>query len=166
MVQIDGAAKKSGVDFRGIQVGTGVGSAPPVTAVTGAAGAAAQASLPPGAAVGPAGFPTMPFSFTFSGEFFHLGDFFARLERFVTVNNNKVDVTGRLMTVDSITLEPDQDGFPNIKASVGATSFLVSPTQGLTAGASPQGPAAAGATPSTTGSTVPSTTATSTGALR
>jgi hypothetical protein len=157
MVQIDSAAKKSDVDFRAITVG-GNSGAPPA----GTAGAA----LPPGASVGPAGFPAMPFNFTFSGEFFRLSDFFARLENFVTVNNQKVDVTGRLMTVDSITLEPDANGFPNIKASVGATSFLVSPTQGLTAGATTAGPAAAGTAAPADGSTVPSTTATSTGAIR
>ena len=167
MIQIDSAAKRTSVDFQAITVGGSSGAAAPT-----AAGAAAAASLPPGAEVGPAGFPAMPFSFNFTGKFFRLGDFFNRLDRFVTVNNKKVDVTGRLMTVDSFSLEPDASGFPRIKATVGATSFLVSPEQGLTAGATPQGPAGAqpGATtpaaPTTGGSTVPSTTATSTGAIR
>lgn len=167
MVQIDSAAKRTKVDFRGITVGGASGGSP-------ATAAQAAASLPPGAQVGAAGFPAMPFNFTFGGEFFRLGDFFSQLERFVTVNNKRVDVTGRLMTVDSITLEPDVNGFPNIKASVGATSFLVSPEQGLTAGATPQGPAGTAAPGASTtpaqpqggSSTVPSTTATSTGAIR
>jgi hypothetical protein len=164
MVQIDSAAKGTNVDFRAISVGAGTAGAPPTAAQS-------AASLPPGASVGPAGFPAMPFSFTFSGKFFKLSDFFSKLESFVTVNNEKVDVTGRLMTVDSVTLEPDVNGFPNIKASVGATSFLVSPTQGLTAGATPQGPAAgqtgaATTTPNSGAGSVPSTTATSTGAIR
>jgi hypothetical protein len=161
MVQIDSAAKRSNVDFRSIDVGTG------------AAGSAQDntAGLPPGAAVGPAGFPAMPFNFTFSGQFFRLSDFFARLEHFVTVNNTQVDVTGRLMTVDAISLEPDQNGFPNIKATVDATSFLVSPQQGLTAGATAQGPAGAGtgtassSTAPSTGGSSATTTATSTGGV-
>jgi hypothetical protein len=165
MVQIDSAAKQTHVDFRGISVGGSTGGAP-------ATAAQAAASLPPGAQVGAAGFPAMPFNFTFGGQFFRLGDFFSELEKFVSVNNKRVDVTGRLMTVDSVTLEPDANGFPNIKATVGATSFLVSPEQGLTAGATAQGPAGttaqpgAAAQPQGGSSTVPSTTATSTGAIR
>ena len=35
----------------------------------------------------PAGFPTMPFSFTFTGDFFRMSDFIGRLERFLVVRN-------------------------------------------------------------------------------
>ena len=42
----------------------------------------------PGATtVGSAGFSTMPFTFSFKGSFFSLGDFFNRLDRFVTVKH-------------------------------------------------------------------------------
>jgi hypothetical protein len=164
MVQLDSAASKSRVDFRTIAVGGGAAAAPgaPKSAV----------SLPPGAVIGAAGFPTMPFSFTFDGSFFRLSEFFSRLERFVTVRNQQIGVTGRLLTLDSISLEPDQGGFPNIKAEVSATSYLVAPDQGLTAGATAQGPtatgaaAAAGARDSSAAATAASTTATSTGAFR
>jgi hypothetical protein len=167
MVQLDSAATKSRVDFRTIQVGGGA-AAPATTA----SAKALSASLPPGAVVGAAGFPTMPFSFTFDGSFFRLSDFFSRLERFVTVQNKQIGVTGRLLTLDSIALEPAQGGFPNIKAQVAATSYLVAPDQGLTAGATAQGPtatgavAAAGARNSSAAATAASTTATSTGAFR
>lgn len=165
MVQLDSAATKSRVDFRTIQVGGG--SAP-------AAGTpGAMAGLPPGATVGVAGFPTMPFSFTFTGSFFRLSEFFSRLERFVNVRNKGIAVSGRLLTLDSLTLEPDQSGFPNIKAQVGATSYLVSPSEGITGGASPTGPnSVAGAAQAiegrdaAAGATAASTTATSTGAIR
>lgn len=165
MVQIDSAAKRSNVDFRTINVGGAV--AAPAAATS----AASTTQLPPGATVGEAGFPVMPFSFSFDGSFFRLSDFLSRLERFVRVSNEKVQVTGRLLTLDSLSLEPAGDGFPNITAQVGATSYLVSPLEGLTAGATAQGPAAApggAAKPAPSGSApvAPVTAATSTGALR
>jgi hypothetical protein len=107
----------------------------------------------------------MPFTFTFDGSFFKLSDFFRRLENFVSVSNQRVNVTGRLLTLDSLTLQPTE--FPKISAQVGATSFLVSPLQGLTGGATPQGPATASPATQAKGaaSAAASTTATSTGAV-
>jgi Tfp pilus assembly protein PilO len=169
VVQLDAAAKASGVDFRTINVGGG--STAPVSGA--AALAAAQAApLPPGATVGPAGFPVMPFSFAFKGSFFDLGSFFERLDSFVVARNKSLNVTGRLMTLDALKLEPDSTGFPQIKASVSATTYLVSPLEGLTGGATAQGPAGTSAAPGataapSTSSTAPTpTTATSTGVVR
>lgn len=156
VVQIDGAAKRSNINFQSINVGSGGAAAAPTAA--GAAG---------GASVGEAGFPVMPFTFTFDGSFFRLSDFFRRLESFVSVRNQKVNVTGRLLTLDTLTLTPSE--FPKITAQVGATSFLVSPLQGLTNGATPQGPAAASPTTqaasTASAASAASTTATSTGAV-
>jgi hypothetical protein len=172
VVQLDAAAKASHVDFRSINVGSsGTGAAASTNATAGSA-------LPPGATVGPAGFPVMPFSFAFKGDFFNLGQFFQRLEKFVDERNAQLRVNGRLLTVDSLQLEPDSTGFPRIRATVGATSYLVSPLEGATAGAKPSGPAGAtgSATPAAPGTATPAkpgstsapstTTATSTGALR
>lgn len=161
VVQLDGAAKAAKVDFQSISVGGAAAAAPTGTT------AKDQASLPPGATVGPAGFPVMPFTFTFDGSFFKLSDFFRRLESFVSVSNQRVNVTGRLLTLDSLVLQPTE--FPKISAQVGATSFLVSPIEGLTAGASPQGPAGAITPPAAKAASAASaatTTATSTGAIR
>lgn len=163
VVQIDGAAHRSKVDFQSINVGGGGGAASPAAADPAAAG-----KLPPGATVGPAGFPVMPFTFTFDGSFYRLSDFFRRLESFVSVRNQNVSVTGRLLTLDSLTLQPTK--FPNITAQVGATSFLVSPMEGLTGGATPQGPAAAGypanqADKAASAASAATTTATTTGAV-
>ena len=159
VVQIDGAAKRSKVNFQSINVGESTGGAPAAGAPPGAT------ALPAGATVGPAGFPVMPFTFTFDGSFFRLSDFFRRLESFVAVRNRNVSVTGRLLTLDSLSLAPTD--YPNITAQVTATSFLVSPMQGLTNGATPQGPAGAPATqaPSPSAASAATTTATSTGAV-
>ncbi len=140
IVQLDRAANKTFIDFQSIAVDESatVASAP---VSTDPAAASTTGTLPPGATVGPAGFPVMPFSFSFRGEFFRLAKFFARLDHFVKAKNEKVDVTGRLLTIDGLKLEPDTTGFPNIKATVQATSYLVSPLEGATGGATPAGPA-------------------------
>jgi hypothetical protein len=118
--------------------------------------------------VGEAGLSQMPFKVSFRGTFSNLSQFFARMERFVTLRNEKMNVTGRLLRLESIDLQVDQDGFPNIRAQIGASSYLVPETQGVTVGATPAGPAA---TQTTTpapagGPTVPTTPATVTGATR
>ena len=60
--------------------------------------------LPPGAAVGAAGFPALPFSFSFDGSFFEMKKFLASVDRLTRVNDNDIDVRGRLITIDRIVL--------------------------------------------------------------
>ena len=146
MVQLDAAAGKSKVDFRTIQVGGGA-AAPAAAPAAGASGtppatpAAPATTPPPGATpVGSAGFSSMPFTFAFRGSFFSLGEFFNRLDDFVAVNRQRLDVTGRLMVLNSISLAPDTTGSPQISAQIGASAYLLPAAQGLTAGASPVGP--------------------------
>jgi len=161
LVQINSAADHSGVDFRTISVASGSGAAS-------ADPAAAGATPPPGAStVGTAGFSTMPFSFGFKGNFFELGEFFNRLDRFVAVKGGALDVTGRLLLLNSITLTPDAEkGFPALTAEVKAASYLLPPAEGLTAGATAAGPTAAGgAAPAPSGTpqqSAPATTTTAT----
>ncbi len=117
---------------------------------------AAASTLPPGAVVGAAGFPTMPFDFAFTGSFFRLQDFLARLDRFTQVQGEDVTVRGRLLTVDGFSLSASPKGFPNMLASVRATAYLLPPDEGLTAGSSPAAPSTA--TPvAATGAPAPST---------
>ena len=139
--QLQAAADRSQVDFRDLSLVPG-SSSTPVPATPAAATQVATAALPPGASVGPAGFPTEPFTFTFRGNFFHLADFFGRVERFVVANNRGVSVSGRLMTLNAISLGPGPNGFPQITASISATTYLIPASQGLSAGATAAGPAA------------------------
>lgn len=176
VVQVNAAARDTGVDFRALKLTAGSGGAaptPPPASTSGssssgdsksdsggdknsssdssanqaAATQAAVAATPPGTVVGDAGFPTMPFSFTFQGSFFKLSDFFGRLERFIVATNKRVAVSGRLLMIDGIGLGPGNKGFPQIKAGVAATAYLLPPDQGLTAGATPGAPAGGQATP-------------------
>ena len=162
LVQLSDAADRSKVSFEAINVGANGAVAP---TETGAAPTAGLAPPPGTVAVGSAGFSAMPFSFGFQGSFFRLSDFFNRLEDFVTVQNEKIDVTGRLLLVGSISVTPTQ-GMKRLEARIGAASYLVPPVTGV-AGAPPvDGAAAPGATTPDAGTTpaTPSTpTATITG---
>lgn len=170
LVQVQHAANASKVDFVSLKAGqaSGASAPPPPPPSAGAAPAtqAATATLPPGAAVGPAGFPTMPFAFQFTGNFFHLSDFVGRLERFLVVRNRQLAVSGRFMTIDGIGLNAAQQGFPQIDASVAATTYLLPASQGLTNGATPAGPSGAATPASRSGaagsapSNIPAATAT------
>src|SRR4051794_15665263 len=177
LVQLDAAAGKSGVDFRTIEVGSGAGAPAPAATPSTDKQTGGQTPAPPtvpGATpVGTAGFSQMPFQFSFKGSFFNLGDFFERLDRFVAVNQQRLDVTGRLMVLNTITLAPDTAGFPNIRASIGATTYMLPATQGLTAGPTPQGPATsttaapgAAASPTPGAPSSPTTTTAAIGATR
>lgn len=143
LVQLNSAADKSKVDFRKIALGGTVAAAPVVPAK----GAKAPTAVaPPGSSpVGSAGFSQMPFTFSFKGSYFDLGKFFKRLDRFVAVKQQRLDVTGRLMVLDSVSLLPDATGFPNMRAQISATTYMLPPAEGLTAGASAQGPGTASA---------------------
>lgn len=115
----------------------------------------AASLLPLGAAIGPAGLAVMPYELTFRGSFFHIADFIQGLDKLVKTENEKVDVHGRLITIDSFSLAPGQGGFPELEASFAVTTYLTPPSQGVTAGATPEAPAPATSTPAaaTTGGT-------------
>jgi Tfp pilus assembly protein PilO len=111
----------------------------------------AASTLPLGATVGSAGLAVMPYELTFRGDFFKLADFIKGLDSLVKTRNASVSVDGRLITVDGFTLDADQNlGFPYLEASVAVTTYLTPPSQGITAGASPTGPATSTATPAST----------------
>jgi Tfp pilus assembly protein PilO len=144
MVQIQSAAAGTGVDFEKIELasgfagGTGAASAPAEPAPAGQ-----LASAPGAVPVAGGALSAMPFSFTFNGGFFDLSSFLARLEHFVTANNDRLNVTGRLLRLESLSIQPGPTGFPHMQAEIGAATYIVPPLAGVSGGATP----AAGATP-------------------
>jgi hypothetical protein len=115
---------------------------------------AAASTLPLGASVGPAGLAVMPYTLEFEGEFFELADFIKGLDALVKTESEKVAVDGRLLTIDGFSLAADENkGFPHLTATFGVTTYLTPPTQGVTGGATPTGPAEAAPVASTTGGT-------------
>jgi Tfp pilus assembly protein PilO len=185
IVQLQRAARLSGVDFRSLALqSTGAASptnppasggitkpatAPPGTAAAAnaaateaSAAAAAAGTLPPGVTIGPAGLPQEPFTFTFTGSFLHLADFLGRLQSFVVARNASVAVNGRLMTLNSISLTAGPSGFPQISATINATTYLVPSSVDANAAPAPAasavptaGAAGAPATPAPTATVTP-----------
>jgi hypothetical protein len=126
--------KAAGSEGAGTQTSTSSGGAP----AAGGAGAAP-------------GLETVPLDLEFHARFFSLADFFHRLKRFVDVVNDRVHVRGRLLTVESLSFKSDPELFPRLIAEVKATVYLTPAGEGVTAGATPQGPA----TPAAAGTSAP-----------
>src|SRR5205085_316223 len=78
----------------------------------------AAAAIPPGATVGPAGFPTMPFTFIFDGSYFDMEHMLRDIDRFITVNKDAVSVRGRLLGIDGFALVAGPAGFPSVTATL------------------------------------------------
>jgi hypothetical protein len=158
MVQLSDAAKRAGVNFRDIEVSAGSGA--PTQAGIGVAG-------PPGAVpVGSGGIFAMPFNFKFTGRFANLSTLLAAVEHYVTIQEDNVRVTGRLMRVESIDLNPSGAGYPDIEVTIKATSYTAQAATPV-GGTPPAGSTATPATAPAGGtSTPPTTTATATGAIR
>lgn len=158
MVQLQSAAERSGVDFEKIELGTGLGGASAATpAPTDGTSTGGELAAAPGAVpVAGGAMSAMPFNFTFNGGFFDLSTFMSRLEHFVTVNNERVNVTGRLLRLESVSIAPSAAGFPQMQAQIGAATYIVPPVEPLTgdAPAAPAAPSESGTTPSTTNATV------------
>jgi Tfp pilus assembly protein PilO len=134
-------AAEDGKPAEGEAAGSGTSTTPSTTPATQAAAAAA----PAGTAVGTAGLPTLPFTFTFDGDYHDMRRFMAALDDLTIARKGGLAVRGRLLTLDAVSLRESMNGFPQVQAEVKATAYLVPATEGLTAGATPAGPA--GATP-------------------
>jgi Tfp pilus assembly protein PilO len=160
--QLGGISQRAGVEFMSLELKSdSEGAPPPAPNATGntpsveepppesgEAGTAAPATetsaalLPIGAAVGPAGLPVMPYALRFRGDFFHVADFVHGLDNRVSTDQEKVTAGGRLITIDGFTLKPDPElGFPHLEATFAVRTYLTPQTEGLTAGATPSGPA-------------------------
>jgi hypothetical protein len=99
----------------------------------------------------------MPFSFTFIGSFFDMEDFFHDVQRFVRVNGEGIDVTGRLLSIDSFSLVAGPTGFPSVKSNINATSFLQSPNDTSASSTTTSSAPSTGGSGSTGGTSAPST---------
>lgn len=109
----------------------------------------AASVLPLGATIGAAGLGVMPYSLSFSGDFFHVADFIDGIDSLVETSGKQVAVDGRLVTLDGFALSADpKRGFPHLDANFSVTTYLVPPAQGATAGATATEPAPVSAEPS------------------
>lgn len=147
LVQLEATADRSGVDFEKIEVGSGLGADTSSESEEETSAGGELAPAPGAVPVADGVLSAMPFSFTFTGSYFDLSTFLARLERFVTVQNDRLDATGRLLRLESVALAPGSDGFPRMQAEVSAATYLVPPVEGVTGAPAPATPPAGGTAP-------------------
>ena len=107
---------------------------------SGSAGAAA------GATVAAAGLTQLPFTFTFEGSYFDLEHLFNRLTDFTKLGGSgNIEVSGRLLTIRSVSLTPAASATPNGKSSeltgaITAAAYVLPASQSLTGSATPTSP--------------------------
>jgi type IV pilus assembly protein PilO len=101
-------------------------------------------------------YSVLPISVTFNGNFYNLADFLYRLRSLVTVHAGRLDATGRLFAVDTLTFNESELKFPQIQATLVIDAFIYA------AAPAPVAPPTAPATPSTTTTAATTTTTTTT----
>lgn len=151
MYQLAQASNQKHVQFNSITTGAS------------GSGGSASPSAPAATAVAGAGFTQMPFTFVFGGSFNDLYHLFRQLNA-ATVRTSKggLQVSGRLLTLQAVKLEPAEAGEAassnKLTGTITATAYVLPAGQGLTAGATSAAPAttpgaatsaASGAAPST-----------------
>lgn len=153
LYQLNNVARKAGVDFDSVDVGTGA-------AGTGTAGA----SSTPGTTAGTNGLSLLPLTIKFEGSFFELDRFLRGVHRLAEISDERVDVRGRLLTVDGVALTPAASGLPNLEASVTATAYVApADAKGATATTGATGTSGAAGTSTASASTGASSSTSSTG---
>jgi Tfp pilus assembly protein PilO len=156
LVQLTRISKAAEVEFRNLKLASAEGETAPEEAATAPVEGAsptevAAATLPLGATIGTAGLAVMPYELNFKGNFFSISKFIHGLDSLVQTENEKVAVTGRLITINGFALKGDTDkGFPALEGSFSVTTYLTPPEEGVTGGAAPAGPTAEAAPVSAT----------------
>jgi Tfp pilus assembly protein PilO len=111
-------------------------------------------SITPGQVVDASTYQVLPITLAIQGNFFDLADFVRRLQSLVLVENGKLIARGRLFTVDQITFNEGDSGFPKIKASISVNAYM----HGHPVAVTPISGGASTSTTSTSTTTTPSST--------
>ena len=110
-------------------------------------------------------YSVLPISVTFNGNFYNLADFLYRLRSLVTVHAGRLDATGRLFSVDTLTFNESELKFPQIQATLVIDAFVYAAAPAPVPAATPPAATTAPATTeTTTTSETPSSSASATGA--
>jgi Tfp pilus assembly protein PilO len=119
------------------------GAAPAAAPTSAPATEAAAAALPIGAAVGPAGLPTLPYNLSLRGSYFDVANFIGKVDGLVEPVGGGAELApdGRLLTIAGFNLQLRGTGpSPRLKADFAINAYSTG-SEGLTLGASPSGPA-------------------------
>jgi hypothetical protein len=124
--------------------------------ITSGGGSSSSSAAPASTAATAAGFTDMPFTFIFGGGYFDLERLFRELTSFTNHSSTGgLEVSGRLLTIQSVKLSPEAiktGGQPTLTGTISATAYVLPPGESLTAGATPSSP---------TGATTPAASSTS-----
>jgi Tfp pilus assembly protein PilO len=141
--QLERTARAAGVDFRKFEIEA---KAP----TTGGAGAQAADGVTP-----------MPFKVTFNGQFAELRRFLDELQDFAKPKGDTLDVKGRLLTVDGVSMAPKTDISSLVGVNLLITAYTAPVAGAKGTNATPQGtnatPQGTNATPQGTNATPPGT---------
>jgi type IV pilus assembly protein PilO len=111
-------------------------------------------SISPQGPVAAGNYTVLPISVTFNGTFYDLADVLYRLRSLVNVHAGRLDATGRLFTVDSLSFAESPLKFPRIQASLVIDAYVYGGSAPSTSAPVPM--------PTTTDTTSTSTTSTTT----
>jgi hypothetical protein len=162
--QLAQASDQKHVEFSSITTGTSAPGTSPSSA----------ASAPASASASGAGFTQMPFTFIFNGGFDDLYHLFVQLDKSTVQTSTGLQVSGRLLTLQSVKLEPtDAAGkSAGLTGTISATAYVLPSGQGLTGGSTATAPsssasssATSASSTSTSGSAAPAAVVTA-GAVR
>jgi Tfp pilus assembly protein PilO len=81
-------------------------------------------SIQPSAATPKTGYTAIGITLTFEGNYFDLTDFLFRLRNLVTVRDGRLSSSGRLFTLDTLSMKESDTGFPNISANLTVSAYV------------------------------------------
>jgi Tfp pilus assembly protein PilO len=146
--QLAQASNQKHLEFSSITTGTSGASTSSAPTTTASAGA-------------PTGFTQMPFTFVFDGSFDDLYHLFLQLDHSTVNTSSGLQVSGRLLTLQGVKLEPKETNGSSaaLSGTITATAYVLPAAQGLTGGATAAAPASSSA--ATTASSAASSTSSS-----
>jgi Tfp pilus assembly protein PilO len=81
-------------------------------------------SIQPSAPTPKTGYSAIQISLTFEGNYFDLTDFLFRLRNLVTVRDGRLSSSGRLFTLDTLSMKEGEPHFPSINASLTVSAYV------------------------------------------
>ncbi len=153
---LDKATHKHDIQFTSITNGASGSSSG-----SGSSSSSASSSSSGTPATQSAGLSQQSFTFVFNGSFIDLSKLLGQLEGFtVLTSSGPLQVSGRLLTIDSVTLAPNatdeaaggsgKSKAGQLTSTIAATAYVLPSSASALGGASPSGPAAAQSASATT----------------
>jgi len=124
--------KRAGVDASTLNVAA---LQPSAITVAPAGTTAPTANLTPGASTPDGGLAKLPFSFTFTGQYFDLVKVLGAARKTVTTRSGHLTINGRLVTIEGLGFSRAVQDDSLIKATVSATAYIAAETLQPVAGA-------------------------------